>query len=432
MARQRKNALPKYLELNPHNCTFYYRHPGMPSKANLGKDQQKAVRMASALNSRYRIQCEQEAARLEASVDFGGVSFADAFAVFVEKYIVDYRLKSSTAQLLRQRQRRLAEPLGSIQVPIITTQMLREAISTDSQFEQSKLKTLLLRFFRYAKSSGTYPSHLANPVDDLFVDPLPHKRRQRITIQQFNAIYGVAPQWLRWLMTLGFHLALRRVDLVNLRFDDVLGDRIVSPIRKTDTQAREIEATSVDFPIHPDVRRVILEARRSSLRLGRCPFIVHREPERPTMRARCALEAGRIAHPAQVLPDYASKAFNRSRKRAVETTNLFDGLETREMPTLHEIRALSSHLYAKAGYQVSAVQELMAHTDPDMTRAYQKGHARKVLRVDMTLPFNVPGVEAPGHDDGVREERAVYRLTALSNRQEIFPENFLRKTRRSA
>src|SRR5690606_40341417 len=106
MARQRKNALPKYLELNPHNHTFYYRHPGMPAKTNLGKDEQKAIRTANSLNSRYRIQCEQEAARIDASVNIGGVTFADAFAAFVEKYIVVYRLKSSTAQLLRQRQRR--------------------------------------------------------------------------------------------------------------------------------------------------------------------------------------------------------------------------------------------------------------------------------------------------------------------------------------
>jgi hypothetical protein len=35
------------------------------------------------------------------------VTFADAFAAFVEKYSADYRLKSSTAQLLRQRQRRV-------------------------------------------------------------------------------------------------------------------------------------------------------------------------------------------------------------------------------------------------------------------------------------------------------------------------------------
>jgi integrase len=74
------------------------------------------------------------------------------------------------------------------------------------------------------------------------------------------------------------------------------------------------------------------------------------------------------------------------------------------MPTLHEIRALSSHLYAKAGYDVGAVQDLMAHTDPDRTRAYQKGHARKVLRVDMLLPFSIHD------DDSVREMPADYRL----------------------
>ena len=423
MARRRKNALPKYVELNPHNRTYYYRHPRMPCKANLGKIEQEAVRLANVLNARYRIRCEQEATRLEASVDVGGVKFADAFGAFVEKYIVDYRLKSSTAQLLRQRQQRLAQAIGRMQIPMITTQTLRETISCDSQFEQSKLKTLLLRFFRYAKSNGTYPAHLANPVDDLFVDPIPHKRRQRMTVEQFNAIYRVAPQWMRWLMTLAFHLALRRIDLVNLRFSDVVGDRIISPIRKTDTQAREIEATSVDFPIHPDVRRVILDSRRSSLRLGRCPFIVHREPARKTKRAGDALGAGRMEHPAQVMPEYASKVFQKTRRLASENTHLFEGLSAREMPTLHEIRALSSHLYAKSGYEVAAVQELMAHTDPDMTRAYQKGHARKVLRVDMTLPFSVPV-----DDDGVLEEPALYRIgyrASPSCPQEIFPENFL-------
>jgi len=429
MARRRKNTLPKYVELNPHNHTYYYRHPRMPGKANLGKNEPEAVRLANILNARYRIHCEQEAARLEASIDLGSVKFADAFDAFVEKYIVDYRLKSSTAQLLRQRQRRLSKAFGEIQVPMITTQMLREAISLGSQFEQSKLKTLLLRFFRYAKSNGAYPSHLANPVDDLFVDPLPHKRRQRMTLEQFNAIYRTAPQWMRWLMTLAFHLALRRIDLVNLRFDDVVGDRIISPIRKTDSQAREIEATSVDFPIHADVRRVILESRRSSLRLGRCPFIVHREPNRQTKRAGDALATGRMEHPAQVLPEYASKAFKKARQLAAERTDLFQGLSTREMPTLHEVRALASHLYARSGYELADVQALMAHTDPDMTRAYQMGHARKVLRVDMTLPFSVPL-----DDDGVREEPAVYRFKlrrSASGTQEIFPENFLAKIRRA-
>jgi integrase len=295
----------------------------MSGKASLGKDEREAIQLANALNARHRIRCEQEAARLEASIDVDAVSFAEAFGAFVEKYIVDYRLKSSTAQLLRQRHRRLAEALAETQVPMITTPMLREAVAVGSQFEQSKLKTLLLRFFRYAKSTGMYPSHLANPVDDLFVDPLPHKLRQRITIEQFNAIYMAAPQGLRWLMmTLALHLALRRIDLVSLRFDDVVGDRIISPVRKTDTLARDIEATSVDFPIHPDVRQVIRESRTSSLRLGRCPFIVHREPEQQTTRAAHALAAGRMEHRAQGIhqgprdggrPDKSLRRFGQAR-----------------------------------------------------------------------------------------------------------------------
>jgi integrase len=208
-------------------------------------------------------------------------------------------------------------------------------------------------------------------------------------------------------MTLGFHLALRRVDLVSLRFDDVVGDRIVSPIRKTDTQARGIEATSVDFPVHADVRRVIAEARRSSLQVGRCPFIVHRAAARRTKRGADALLARRLEHHAQVLPEYASKAFDKARVGAMMTTDLFEGLMTQQLPTLHEIRALSSHLYARAGYDVSAVQDLMAHTDPDMTRAYQKGHARKLLRVDMILPYSV--IDGPAEErSGVKEPHARY------------------------
>lgn len=167
-----------------------------------------------------------------------------------------------------------------------------------------------------------------------------------------------------------------------------------------------------------DVRNVLMQAHRPSLRVGRWPFIVHREPDRRTGRAAGALEEGRMAHPAQVFPDYASKAFYKARDLARARGRLFDDMSVRQMPTLHGIRALSSHLYATAGYEMAAGQELMAHTDPDMTRAYQKGHARKVLRVEMMLPYHVP---QPGN--AVRETRAVYRVAASPPGQEIFPEN---------
>lgn len=425
MARPRKSHLPQYVECNSKNRVFYYKNPSMQKKQSLGMDPEVAVALAHTLNAKYRLKLEQEAARLEATLQFSGTSFKTAFSDFVDKYIQDYRLKSSTATLLQQRRDRLLAQLGDLEVAVIDTKVLREAISGCSEFEQSKLKTLANRFFRYAKSTGMYPAHLPNPVDDLYIDPAPAKRRQRITLNQFRAIHAESPQWLQWCMTLAFHLALRRVDLVNLRFDDVVGDRIINPIRKTDSKARDMEATSVDFPVHLDVRRVISAARLSSLKHGRCPFIIHRTPDRLTKRAKDALMSGSLEHPAQVLPQYATKAFNKARAIAVQKTDLFEGLETRDMPTLHEIRALSSHLYEKAGYEVDAVQNLMAHTDPDMTRDYQKGHARKVLRVDMMLPYSVDG-SVEDDDPSVREPGVVY-FGRSSEFQKKFSENSLTK-----
>lgn len=429
MARPKLSSLPRFLNFHPPNQTYYYKNPGMVRKANLGKEREQAVQTAVTLNKRYAIETAQAARRLEFTADLGGCDFGSAFAAFVGKYCDDYRLKASTRQRLMQRSTRLASRLTDIQLGLVDTQMLREAIEVDSSYEQTKMRTVLRRFFQFAKSRGEYPQHLPNPVDDLYVDPSPEKRRRRMTLDQFQAIHDASPQWLRTMMILGLHLALRRVDLVNLRFDDVQEDRIVSPIRKTDTRARAIEATSVSFPIHPDVRHAINTARISSIKTGRCPFIVHRNPERRTGRQKDALGAGRMEHPAQVLPEYASKAFAKARARASRTTGHFEYLEKEELPTLHEIRSLSSYLYARSGFTTEEVKDLMAHTDPDMTRAYQRGHARKVLQVQMMLPRDVLAPATGGTDSGsdlsVRDQGVRYRVW---DREKKFSQNFLSAT----
>jgi enterobacteria phage integrase len=422
MGRPKSNTLPRYLSFRQPNETYYYRNPSMARKANLGRDAEKAIQTALSLNGRHAIESERTATRLELTADFGAPTFAHAFGAFVEKYCTDYRLKTSTRARLAQRTSRMISRIGGVQLPLITTQLLREAIEEDSPFEQAKLKTILARFLRFAKSCGAYPQQLPNPVDDLYVDPAPGKRRQRMTLEQFRAIYGVAPEWLRTMMVLGLHLALRRVDLVNLRFEDVHGDRIVSPIRKTDTEARAVEATSVSFPIHADVRRAIALARESSIRAGRCPFIVHRQPRRQTRRQKNALAAGRMQHPAQVLPEYASKTFAKARAKAMQSSEWFEGIVAAQLPTLHEIRSLSSHLYARSGYQTQAVQDLMAHTDPDMTRAYQRGHGRKILQVEMMLPCGIVGRNGrDGEEPSVQEPRVTYGLIA----EKKFSQDFL-------
>ena len=61
--------------------------------------------------------------------------------------------------------------------------------------------------------------------------------------------------------------------------------------------------------------------------------------------------------------------------------------------------------------------------------AYQKGHARKVVRVEMMLPYHV---HVPKRDDFVRQERAVYRVSVSPEPQRIFSRISLRENRRAA
>lgn len=145
----------------------------MRRKVNVGKDADHAIETARALNRRYVLRAEREAQRLDSVVDVPGALFSSAFPAYVDKYCDDYRLKSSTRTLLSQRTSRLTSRMGDVPLALITTQLLREAIEQDSAFEQGKLRTLLRRFFQFAKSHGRYPQHLPNPVDDLYVDPAP-------------------------------------------------------------------------------------------------------------------------------------------------------------------------------------------------------------------------------------------------------------------
>jgi len=119
MGRLRQDNLPKHLYRHPLNHAYYYKNPGMPKMANLGKDRTAAVQLAKVLNTRYRTQLERRAIRAEAAVDVDSPAFEAAVEAFVEKYIADYYLKQSTADLLRQRRKRLVRPIGDVQCVVV-------------------------------------------------------------------------------------------------------------------------------------------------------------------------------------------------------------------------------------------------------------------------------------------------------------------------
>lgn len=76
-------------------------------------------------------------------------------------------------------------------------------------------------------------------------------------------------------------------------------------------------------------------------------------------------------HPFAVLPEYLSKAFQKTR----DEVGIYSHLESRERPSLHEIRSLGSRIYRELGYPKSYVQALLSHTDEKVTDIYLENPA---------------------------------------------------------
>ncbi|WP_162844123.1 tyrosine-type recombinase/integrase [Sinobacterium caligoides] len=94
------------------------------------------------------------------------------------------------------------------------------------------------------------------------------------------------------------------------------------------------------------------------------PFIVSRvhKKNHATAKRDC---------PHQVLPEQLPRAF----KKATAQSGVFAHLESDEVPTFHEIRALSADIYKNQfGRTPDELQALMAHSDIKTTEIYIEGH----------------------------------------------------------
>jgi len=259
-------------------------------------------------------------------------------------------------------------------------------------YAQRSRRSEFNKFFNWLMSKDVVPLLKGNPfttADDrprVLMKPLPKKERQRLDKESFWKIYEKAGElgldYLQIGMGISLLTTMRRGDIVYLKFDrHIVNDQLCKGISKSHEKAENGEGANLrwDLSDNPMLRELIARARELSLKHYRCPYVINRLPQKRVM--------GKKTHHCQVLPRIFSDAFVEAR----DATGLFSGLEKRQKPTFHEIRALGSHLYGKAGYDIGRVQELMAHTDAEMTEHYQAGHEIQWTDIDMTISEKVLG-----------------------------------------
>jgi len=118
---------------------------------------------------------------------------------------------------------------------------------------------------------------------------------------------------------------------------------------------------ALDFLL-PELKRVISHCRDNVV----SPFLVHRRPDRKRQKQAETKERW-----TKVEERYLTRAF----KDAREAADCYKGWKEEEMPGFHEVRALSLHLYKKAGKDG---QKIAGHASEGVTKNYQKEHAEVI------------------------------------------------------
>lgn len=314
----------------------------------MGKDKAKAFAAAKKLNALL-----MPGNDLVASVLTPGESVADAIKVFRTDDIPGRKWAPKTAEVYESIIRRIEAGLGSTPVADVTVKacatFIREV--TESERARQQFRLVLGWILACAVEEGWIDT---NPA--LATRRFQHERkRERLTLDVYRAIWDQAAPWLRNAMDLSLLTLLRREDVVSAKFADVRDGALWVVPSKTEGST--------------NVRLQIAVAGPLLDLLARCrdavvsPYLIHRLPEkaRPSnMRAKDR------AHHTQVLPEQLSRAFAKARDAA--------GVGGDAPPTFHEIRSLGGALLKEAGWTNEQIQALMGHSNVAMTEHYLGGH----------------------------------------------------------
>lgn len=342
--------------LYPNRDGFKYRHPVTRKETFMGRDQAKAFAAAKKLNAML-----MPGNDLVDRVVGSRETVADAIAVFRRDDIPARAWAPKTAEVYESVIRRIQAGMGSRPVEGVTVKDCAEFIRAVTQSDRARqqFRLVLGWIMACAVQEGWID---ANPV--LATRRFQNERkRERLTKDDYAAIWAKAEPWLRLAMDLSLVTLLRREDIVSLKFSDVRdGFLWVVPLKTEGSTLVRLKIRVGDR-----LAGLLTEARDTVL----SPFLVHRLPDRarPSDKRAAARQ-----HHTQVMPEQLTRAFQDARTAA--------GIVGNNPPSFHEIRSLGGALAREAGWTTEQVQSLMGHASKAMTQHYLEGHDAPWHEVD--------------------------------------------------
>ncbi len=246
----------------------------------------------------------------------------------------------------------------------VVNRVLNEFCVTSSNEVYNRWIALMTKVFDYALDESVM---LDNPAKRKKRKPVAQKKRARLTLEDFQKIWNIAPKWLQTAMGLALETTHSVQEISAVRYSDFTkftspkmqdGFLVYGTLRIHRLKVKKKEASRVEIPVTASLLKLIENSRDDVL----SDYIVHRLPEKMSNEVSKFCDSV-----TQVNRKYLSKKFSEYR----DLSGVGAGSTSDCRPTFHEIRALAIYLFDKAGHDPQA---RAAHTDARSTKVYKEGH----------------------------------------------------------
>ena len=348
-------------------AVFYvYRGRHADKEIYLGTDLKAAIRGVGLVN---KSRAAEPVQRVISAIE-GRTSTVAQHAKWFKEQLEQRELAEETLYNYKAAIDRSAAELGlsrSIDAP--TVRDVATLLESLPAWTAKRYRHLLVDFFRHAVARGLRAD---NPAEHT-IAPKAKRARARLKLPEFHKIRKLAAPWFVRVLDVAFWSLQREGDLVQIHIDEHWRDGRLY-VRQAKVERHQVGQLAIKpgQQLLAAVVACLNSSERDSAKYGRCPYLLHRIPE----KVRGA--KGR-AHELQLTADQVSREFARLRDRA----GVRKDLEPKKRPAFHEIRALGGDHYREVlKWPEERIQALYGHTSADTTAIYLEGHGERWVEVE--------------------------------------------------